>query len=298
MDYRRRRQKRRYGQQRGSGAGKLVVVLLVSAAVVYFISASAAGTWIAQNVAAPLFTGIEELLFERDDGGGTDNDRQVALINGGESKKEEITLPGVRCYMLQMGVYSNLENALAQAETLQKRGAGGYIIADGERYRVIASGYDTEESLNSVREQLNAEGMENAAYEVSAPDMAFMVTADEAQLASVKAGFSGLKEAQSALSELAVRFDKEGMSLDEGRRAAEAILSPLAERQQELSSQQEEGNILSAVLECYRECVSAVDELSKNEIESIVDFSSKIKYTHLQVTDEYVKLVTSLSSTS
>ena len=32
--------------------------------------------------------------------------------------------------MLQMGVYSEYENAVAQAQALQTRGAGGYILED------------------------------------------------------------------------------------------------------------------------------------------------------------------------
>ena len=107
-----------------------------------------------------------------------------------------------------------------------------------------------------------------------------------------------MKEAQQALAELSVEFDRSQQTPAEGRNAALEILAPLESLQAQLSVQQEQGGVLAEVLGCYASCVSAIRGLSEYESKSIVDFSSKIKYTHLQVTYEYAKLVESLSSTS
>ena len=62
MEFRRKRRKRRYAAPEGTGAGKAIVALIVIAAVVYLVSASAAGTWVAQNVVAPVFTWVDSQL--------------------------------------------------------------------------------------------------------------------------------------------------------------------------------------------------------------------------------------------
>ena len=61
---------------------------------------------------------------------------------------------------------------------------------------------------------------------------------------------------------------------------------------------QGEGTVLAKVMVCYDAAASAINALAEFESESNVDFSSKIKYPHLQVTHEYAKLIESLSSTS
>ena len=92
-------------------------------------------------------------------------------------------LPALNCYMLQMGVYSSHENAQKEAERLRALGAAGYIFADsssGEtRYRVMASGYDSEQSAKSVKDRLTSEGVEAAMYTLSSPQASFRVTADK-----------------------------------------------------------------------------------------------------------------------
>lgn len=296
MEYIKRRKKRAQRKKSG-GAGRVVVALLFCAAAVYLISASAAGTWLAETVIAPVFTGIEEVLsgkIRQEEQG----ESQSVSLSGDTTKQEEITLPALTCHMLQMGVYSNHENAVSQAQALQARGAGGYIIEEDSRYRVIASGYDTEESLDSVRQQLLAEGIESAKYKVELPKMVFHVTANEAQLTAVRDGFAALKQAQGELSLLAIEFDRNGMSVVQGREAAKEILAPIEEKRAVLSVQQGEGTVLAKVMVCYDAATSAINALAEFESESNVDFSSKIKYTHLQVTHEYAKLIESLSSTS
>jgi len=297
MEYIKRRKKRTQRNKSG-GAGRFVVALLFCAAVVYLISASAAGTWLAENVIAPAFTGIEEALSQKNRQNDQGEVLNVSLSGSASTKKEEITLPALTCHMLQMGVYSQRENAVSQAQALQARGAGGYIIEDNARYRVIASGYDTEESLDSVREQLQTEGIESAKYEVNIPEMVFQVTADEGQLAAVREGFAALKQAQNMLSLLAIEFDRSAMTIDEGRNETKEILALLVEKRSLLSAQQEQGTVLTKVLGCYDNAVTAITSLAELECESTVDFSSKIKYTHLQVTHEYAKLIENLSSTS
>lgn len=62
MEYRRKRKRRRSSSSTGSGTAKAITVLAAVAVLVYLISASAAGTWIAERVLAPAFTWFDELV--------------------------------------------------------------------------------------------------------------------------------------------------------------------------------------------------------------------------------------------
>ena len=59
MEFAKRRKRRR----KDSGMGKFMVSLMVVGTAVYIITASAAGTWLAEKVMAPAFTALSELPF-------------------------------------------------------------------------------------------------------------------------------------------------------------------------------------------------------------------------------------------
>lgn len=299
MEYRRRRNRRRANT--GSGAGRVVVVLLLAAAVIYIVSASAAGTWIAENVMAPIFTAIDNIGNKKPEEPSADATPAAEVkIPGSESENEEtkveqVILPGIDSYMLQMGVYSTMENAKTQADELKTRGAGGYIIRDGEKFRVIASCYKDKESLMAVRDQLTAEGLDTASYELHAPETPFEVTASEDQLERVRAGFRGLSDAQSKLSDFVILFDKEQQTPDQGREAIGTILSELKSAGEYLLTQQSDGSVLGMVNECYDKYIEALESLENSGTQSFIEFSSQMKYTHLDITYEYAMLVKGVS---
>ncbi|MEL7608580.1 MAG: SPOR domain-containing protein [Bacillota bacterium] len=299
MEYRHRRRRRRYE----SGAGRIIIALLVVAAAIYVVSASALGTWLAQNVMAPVFEAVETALMGKaEEPAPTDGNTQVVVNDGSSSDanmvSDQIELPGVTCYMLQMGVYSQRNNALTLASTLQGRGAGGYIIEDGERYRVIASIYADEASLDAVRDQLKEEGMDSAVYPFVISGASFNVTAPEDQIGDMKAAFAGIKEAQASLSELAVKFDKESMTPEDGRAQIAQILADVETARADIQNLESDNELLKKIDDCYVSCIDALTELKNDTTKTFVDFSSKIKYNQIRITYEYGKLVEEVSSAS
>ena len=225
------------------GAGRAIVSLLMVGGIVYLVSASAAGTWIAENVMAPMISAFSGNNDADNDGTQDATNTQtpdgslstsVDLSAGASSQSvtsAQVSLPALDCYMLQMGVYSSKSNAEAQAETLQTQGAGGYILEDastGEtRYRVMASGYEDAESAKSVKNRLVDEGIDCTVYELSTAAATFRVTASEESIPQIEAGFAALEKAQRALSTAAIDFDKNSMSVEEGQSLALEILSTL-----------------------------------------------------------------------
>ncbi len=304
MEYRRRRRRRaRRAASSVSGAGKVFVALLVVAGVVYVVSASAAGTWIAQNVMAPVFRTVDDFVSgvkaTPTPGGAAQAEETPGMLspagNDAPTASEQIELPAMTCFALQMGVYSSAENANAQAASLQKQGAGGYVLEDGGRYRVLAAGYEQEESLRAVKEQLTAQGMDCALYQLEAPKSVLEVTASQEQVTDIQSGLRALMKLQSELASAALKFDQEGMTPTAGRELAGELLSTFRQAGARLLSMQGQG-ILTDMQACLAHCEDALEELAEYNTESTVDFSSKMKYTHLYIASEYGKLGQQISA--
>ena len=292
------------------GAGRAIVSLLMVGGIVYLVSASAAGTWIAENVMAPMISAFSGNNDADNDGTQDATNTQtpdgslstsVDLSAGASSQSvtsAQVSLPALDCYMLQMGVYSSKSNAEAQAETLQTQGAGGYILEDastGEtRYRVMASGYEDAESAKSVKNRLVDEGIDCTVYELSTAAATFRVTASEESIPQIEAGFAALEKAQRALSTAAIDFDKNSMSVEEGQSLALEILSTLESDMGGLLSFDGTDGTLSQLLDAYRDAKAALQSLSGGSYDSTVGFSAQLKHTLLYVTHRYALLMDAL----
>lgn len=303
MEFRRRRRRRHYAAPEGGGAGKAILALIVIAAVVYLVSASAAGTWVAQNVVAPVFAWVDDQLKGAPAAatpGGTVNlpeQPQGSSEASGDTVTAEVELPAMECFALQMGVYSTETNAQTEAETLQKRGAGGYVMEDAGKYRVLAAAYTQRESLDQVREQLKTEGLDSALYTFLAPMSTLRVTATEAQLARIKDGFAALNSLQIKMAEASLTFDKEQQKPADGKTKASELLTELKTAKDVFLAGDTGSNpVLSAMEECFNKYEDALNELSSYGTESFVDFSSKMKYTHLYIAHAYATLAQQVSA--
>ena len=303
MEFRRKRRRRRYAAPEGGGAGKAILALIVIAAVVYLVSASAVGTWVAQNVVAPVFTWVDGQLKGTPAATTPDGivqapeETQGGTIAQGNTVTGEVELPAMECFALQMGVFSTEVNAKAEAETLQKRGAGGYVMEDAGKYRVLAAAYTNRESLDQVREQLKADGLDSALYTFLAPMSTLRVTATEAQLERIKNGFAALNTLQKAAAEASLAFDKEQQKPEAGKTKAAALLTELKTAKDVFLAEGAGGNpVLSAMEECFTKYEDALAELSNYDTESFMDFSSKMKYTHLYIAHAYATLAQQVSA--
>lgn len=301
MEYRRRRRKRRFAAAGGSGTARAIAALLVVAAVVYLISASAAGTWIAQNVMAPAFAAFDNMIQRTASAETTPNTAQTSAPRTSGANEKTVTgdveLPAMECFVLQMGVYSDKNNADAQAQALQQRGAGGYVMEDAGRYRVLAAAYETQESLKQVRDQLTAEGLESAAYTFNAPESTLRVTATQSQLDGIASSFEALNTLQQEMAAAVLTFDQQKLSADKGRDTANTLLTRLQTANEAfLASEGEDNPVLQATQKCFAEYNEAISELSAFNSQSFVDFSAKMKYTHICMAHAYATLAQEISA--
>ncbi|HOG00562.1 MAG: Sporulation related domain protein [Firmicutes bacterium ADurb.Bin248] len=315
MEYRRRRRRARARRRSGSAgasgggsAGGAIITLLLIAGIVYIIASSDAGEWVAKNVMAPavaFFAGDKTGQKDPDDQTGgqpgeTDGAASIDLSEGDAAPASaELTFPGVQCYMLQLGAFTSEDNAEALAATMQARGGGGYVLEDvsgGEtRYRVMAAGYEDYESAKSVKDRLVAEGTDCTIYTLMSASAVFRVTAPKDSMAGVRAGFDALANARKSLEAACIGFDRDGLTVAQGKEKAGEILAALETEMEPLASFAPDGGALSHILDAYAALCASLETLAGGEYESTVDFSAAMKYTYLNITDQYAALTEALA---
>lgn len=295
--------RQQYQRTGGSaGAGRTLMGLLMVAALVYVVSASAVGTWLAENLMAPAFEALAALENKpqaappAEDSSGEADVQQVSLSTDRSSVSVELSLPALDCYALQMGVFSTLENAQAQAEAIQSQGAGGYIHADGGRYRVLAAGYSQESQAKEVKDRLLEEGLDCTLYHITSPGATFRVSAQQSQIDQVGSGFSALYDAQASLTEAAIAFDRDAESVDAGKQAVQRIRQMLATEMAGLAAFAQDAPALKALADCQTRFDAALDDLIQNPAASHGAFSAQLKHTQLALSQAYADMVAGLSA--
>lgn len=309
MEYARSRRKRRVGRGRhnrgGGELGRAILALLMIAAIVYLVSASTAGTWIAKNVVVPVFSMIDDFKSIKENAPAESEakdadagaDMQVSLNDTSQAVEMEVTLPSLTCYALQMGVYSSAANAQAQSLTLQGSGAGGYIMQDGDRYRVFSAGFSDQAQAASAKAQYVGQGVDCTVYTFATNEATYRVNALKEQQASIVAGFSSIANAQSALCNLSSQYDASTVDWQSGVEKLRQIGETLKSDISFLSNYEGDKNALTDLLSCYKDCLSAIENAANANAQSAAAFAANIKYAQLYVTDQYAQLMASLGYT-
>ncbi len=303
MEYaRHKRRKRRRARRNAQGgeAGRVVLALVMIAAIVYLVCASTAGTWIANNVVVPVFSMIDDMKaqgldkihrLQTPDDTPVPTDMQVSLNDTKQAVEFDVTLPAMTCYALQMGVFSSAANAQAQALSLQGGGAGGYVMHDGERYRVLSAAYPGKDEAASVRDAYISQGVDCTVYTFATSEATYRVSALEEQLDAVNAGFASIANAQRSLTELAASPAPENGSA-ELTRIAQALRDDMAF----LSGYEGGHAALGDLVDCYKDCLDAIENAAKLSASGGTEsFAANIKHAQLFVTDRYAQLMQALS---
>lgn len=292
MEYRRRRRSIHAPRRKNTLLGAALCILLVSAAVIYLVGVSSAGTWLAENVVAPVFRTL---------GVGNSQSGKPSATDDGQStsaavSSELLELPQLACYALQMGVYATQENAEKQAIALQGVGAGGYILQDGDRYRVLAAAYTSDEDLQKVRQQLSTEGLDSASYVLSSIKSKLIVTGTEDQIATLERALKGLITLQGELSDLAIAFDRDQSSIAEGKGSITAAAQRVSGYLTEISAVSADQAILASLSDCCRDFLAQLSKADTMSEDDRAGFTAYLKYTCLLCAHAYCSFCTAVSA--
>lgn len=296
MEYAKRRKRRR---RNSSGAGRAIGALIMIGAIIYLFTASAAGKWLAEEVMAPAFSALAELpVFNsssldelEQESSGSANPLSVSLNSGLTSVNENIELPAMSCFALQMGAFSSDENAASLSGSLQKQGGGGYVYNDNGMYRVLASGYSTEAEAKDVKTQLKNAGTDCTVYDLSAPAVTFSITAGKDDMQNIRDGFHALYEAQAALCSACIQFDEDSMSPSEGAALVDSIRAQLTSDCDVLYKYADSAPVVASIVECCNSCISVLSNLSAEKQASSVDFSAAMKHALLDISASYSSML-------
>lgn len=292
MEYRRKRKtigKPSNGAMSPSGIYALLVLVAVAiVAVIYF---SSLGNWLSERVFAPVFAWMDP----QDDTPASVQMQPKVQTEGATVRTSALSLPNMTCFAVQIGIYTNEANAKKQAEALQELGAAGFVISDGDQYRVLAAGYLDSASLTSVRENLSKQGLESTSYKLQAASVKVVVSAQQTQIDGIERYLADFAEGISDVAELVIRFDKEKMSCADGLTSLNALLTASETALSEFSASVRESNrFTEKVSACGRSVIAQMQQIIDLNAQEKVQLSSQLKYLFLHICNCYCDFAASL----
>lgn len=132
----------------------------------------------------------------------------------------EVALAAETWYGLQTGLFSTRQAAEEKADDYAARGAPGYVLSDGGKFRVLIACYGAQEDASAVRKRLNdQQGMDVYLHTWVNPALALRLTGMAGQLDVAEAGLTLLSQAASRLRDGAIRIDRGEDTLAEASQA-------------------------------------------------------------------------------
>lgn len=130
----------------------------------------------------------------------------------------EITLGEEVWYTIQTGIFSTREAAEEKAGAYTDRGAPGYVLKDGDKYRVLIACYGQKEDASAVRARLSdQQNVETYLYEWTTPKLSLRLTGMAGQLDVVEAGMTLLTQSAALLRDEAALLDVGEITLTEAK---------------------------------------------------------------------------------
>jgi len=111
----------------------------------------------------------------------------------------EITLPTQTLYALQTGIFSSAEAAEGKKDEYSDRGAPGFVVRDGDKWRVFIACYDQKEDAAAVRDRLASQQVETYLYTWTCKEIALRLSGMAGQLDVAQAGCTLLSQAPMRL---------------------------------------------------------------------------------------------------
>lgn len=294
MRYSRVRRKRR---QRNYA--RIFIIGLLLFIVLYVVSAGAIGKYLSGIIASRLgdmdedsgLDGMDkdEIVEPKENADGS----KTHELDNKEIKKitETIKVEPLTIYTIQLAAFSTEENAREFAVAIKDRGGGGYIIED-KYFRVLAVGYIGEDDINKVKTQLEEENIKCEIYKISCPGANMQVTASKEKVEGVNAAFSLWQTKLKDLEDVVKDVDSKNITEEAAYARLREIKLAMEETLVKLNDYKAaEGSsaILTGLEDMYKLGVESFDGLlDGNNVNGVV-FSSKIKYTYIDMVYIYKK---------
>lgn len=284
--------------------GNLILVAIILGITVYFVSAGAAGGWLAENVINPVFNSNPTAIAATPEDTSTPDALQSAAPAGtvqavslpetsGEHAEEQITVSSIALYTLQAGAFSDETNAKAAAAEIIARGGAGFVAFDGNLYRALIAGYTSETDAQSVKSELDAQGIVSTVFKLESGALEFKVGAEQTQIDAIKSCFALVSDTVKNLQQIIYDADK-GTNVDDSINALKANAHNVVDNYKSVvTSQTDATKKLTAYMDCF---CTALDNIPLSAGVTAVDFSSGLKYNIIGIVVDYSTFLNELSS--
>ena len=284
--------------------GNLILVAIILGITVYFVSAGAAGGWLAENVINPVFNSNPTAIAATPEDTSTPDALQSAAPAGtvqavslpetsGEHAEEQITVSSIALYTLQAGAFSDETNAKAAAAEIIARGGAGFVAFDGNLYRALIAGYTSETDAQSVKTELDAQGIVSTVFKLESGALEFKVGAEQTQIDAIKSCFALVSDTVKNLQQIIYDADK-GTNVDDSITALKANAHTVVDNYKSVvTSQTDATKKLTAYMDRF---CTALDNIPLSAGVTPVDFSSGLKYNIIGIVVDYSTFLNELSS--
>ena len=282
-------------QQKGSRGFLLFAILAVVIVGVHLIGVAKVGDFLSQKIVTPVVSWLTG--GEAKSPGESQNAGVAPVISPTASNLEkEMKLPGGTIFALQVGLYTEENNAKDASAQLVSKGGAGYILQTAEGKRVLIAGYATREDAENVQQRLLKEQqMQTSIFEMSTQEMTVTVSSDADSLAKIEAAFSNANKYYDDLMGYAISFDKQELDKAALQQNISGMKSDAASIKANLQKLEAGDNKVIGALITYYEKVETA--LAKAEADlSDAALSSQVKEVYLEIGAAKMELVENLQN--
>jgi hypothetical protein len=270
-----------------------LLVVLLGFGLIYVISAGTLGKFVS-NLIQPILSGKQSI---EEEGQSTDTVDPIITLpdntNASAADTAKITdtlnARALTLFAIQMGAFTDEENAKAFSQELKTRGGAGYIFKD-EFYRVMAIGFQSEEDARQVRYDLKEDEIESHIYKITTAGVDMEITATPENVTEIRSAFEMWEDKYRSMEEIIVSLDSGAIAPLEAAdkiRMLKMEMEQKRDKLQEKNSNQNNNVILAGLVGLYDDSCQLLDIILSDNTNDKVAISSKIKYTYIEMLMQY-----------
>lgn len=289
-------------QTRRRGYSPVTAILILASLVlgIFLFCSSSWGQGIAEEYIAPIAEKVMNLILPT----STPETKEAMGVTEMSSPEPSATptaitvdweLPESSWYILEMGVYTDSQQASQESEKLQSMGAAGYMYTDIEGHiRLLAAGYREQESLLQVQKQVTESGFTASPYNFHLAGLKCRLTGEKEDVSAIEQALDTACDLPSLLTDYALRFDRENLTVQVAREQINGWLETLAEAESTLLLYRDAAP-LEAFCAYMAEAKSLLSTfLQKDATISQTECAASLKYTQIAVLVAYKTLTEGL----
>ncbi len=257
------------------------IVMIVMLGVGYLLTAGVAGKWMADNVIAPIFE-----AFSSD----SVSESPTTTSTSGSETQQKVKFSEKTIYCVQVGVFSNQENAKEMADSLKPRGAAGYTFAYQDGVRVLIAAYSSEEDAKTVCTQLKGDGLDCTVFAMTRDPLELTITAKENSIPDIQKIFDIYDEAIVGCMEVSNKLDANEISDDQGSAEIGLICDKLKSYVEKLreSEYADKNKVLSQMISMLDKGTVALDAAVDGSENTL---SARLRYAGIEFCDASITFV-------